>query len=108
MNHIVPGPPFVFGALLVILALMVAAFIPEQPNKISGFSSNNSTSEKDPDSSSQSAPSRRHYTSVHGSSEKKKLSLKSYKHKSDDEEELSDREYTVPLIHTETSSSSPL
>merc|ERR1719412_725691 len=27
--QIVPGPPFVFGALLVILALMVAAFIPE-------------------------------------------------------------------------------
>ena len=26
---IFPGPPFVFGALLVILALMVAAFIPE-------------------------------------------------------------------------------
>merc|ERR1719376_1245269 len=29
--QIVPGPPFVFGALLVILALMVAAFIPEAP-----------------------------------------------------------------------------
>ena len=29
VTHIVPGPPFVFGALLVILALMVAAFIPE-------------------------------------------------------------------------------
>ena len=27
--QIVPGPPFVFGALLVILALIVAAFIPE-------------------------------------------------------------------------------
>lgn len=27
--QIIPGPPFVFGALLVILALMVAAFIPE-------------------------------------------------------------------------------
>ena len=27
--QIVPGPPFVFGALLVILAIMVAAFIPE-------------------------------------------------------------------------------
>jgi len=26
---LVPGPPFVFGSLLVILALMVAAFIPE-------------------------------------------------------------------------------
>ena len=29
MTHVVPGPPFVFGSLLVILALMVAAFIPE-------------------------------------------------------------------------------
>lgn len=29
VSHIVPGPPFVFGALLVILALLVAAFIPE-------------------------------------------------------------------------------
>merc|ERR1719367_1735961 len=29
MSDIVPGPPFVFGALLVILALMVAAFIPD-------------------------------------------------------------------------------
>ncbi|XP_071551715.1 hippocampus abundant transcript 1 protein [Panulirus ornatus] len=27
--NLVPGPPFVFGALLVICALMVAAFIPE-------------------------------------------------------------------------------
>ena len=27
--QIVPGPPFVFGALLVIVALMVAAFIPD-------------------------------------------------------------------------------
>ena len=31
--QIVPGPPFVFGALLVILALMVAAFIPESSNQ---------------------------------------------------------------------------
>ena len=29
VTHIVPGPPFVFGSLLVILALMVSAFIPE-------------------------------------------------------------------------------
>lgn len=28
MFQIVPGPPFVFGALLVICALLVAAFIP--------------------------------------------------------------------------------
>ncbi len=29
VTQIIPGPPFVFGALLVILALMVSAFIPE-------------------------------------------------------------------------------
>lgn len=29
VTQIVPGPPFVFGALLVILAIMVAAFIPD-------------------------------------------------------------------------------
>ena len=29
MTELVPGPPFVFGALLVILAIIVAAFIPE-------------------------------------------------------------------------------
>lgn len=31
--NLVPGPPFVFGALLVICALMVAAFIPEGHSK---------------------------------------------------------------------------
>ena len=31
--QIIPGPPFVFGALLVILALMVAAFIPDNMGK---------------------------------------------------------------------------
>ena len=28
-----PGPPFVFGAMLVILAILVAAFIPENSTK---------------------------------------------------------------------------
>ena len=27
-----PGPPFAFGAILVILALIVAMFIPENPH----------------------------------------------------------------------------
>jgi len=31
VTELVPGPPFVFGALLVILAVLVAAFIPESP-----------------------------------------------------------------------------
>ena len=29
-----PGPPFVFGALLVMLAIMVAAFIPDTNSPI--------------------------------------------------------------------------
>ena len=33
-----PGPPFVFGAMLVILAILVAAFIPENSTSLgSGF-----------------------------------------------------------------------
>jgi len=31
VTSLVPGPPFVFGALLVILAILVAAFIPDNP-----------------------------------------------------------------------------
>jgi len=30
VTSLVPGPPFVFGALMVILAILVAAFIPEK------------------------------------------------------------------------------
>jgi len=29
-----PGPPFTFGAILVILALIVALFIPENPHTV--------------------------------------------------------------------------
>ncbi|CAG5115995.1 unnamed protein product [Candidula unifasciata] len=32
MQGVVPGPPFAFGAVLVILALLVAAFMPESPH----------------------------------------------------------------------------
>jgi len=31
-QEIMPGPPFAFGAILVILALFIALFIPENPN----------------------------------------------------------------------------
>ncbi|XP_026472735.1 hippocampus abundant transcript 1 protein [Ctenocephalides felis] len=37
--QLVPGPPFVFGALLVICALLVAVFIPEEHKDISRRSS---------------------------------------------------------------------
>ena len=33
---IMPGPPFAFGAILVILALLVSIFIPERPYRNSG------------------------------------------------------------------------
>lgn len=36
MLQLIPGPPFVFGALLVILALIVAAFIPDNQNSAIG------------------------------------------------------------------------
>ena len=31
-QSVVPGPPFAFGAILVILALLVAVFMPENPH----------------------------------------------------------------------------
>ena len=30
-QKIMPGPPFAFGTILVIMALLVAIFIPEEP-----------------------------------------------------------------------------
>ena len=30
-KKIMPGPPFAFGTILVIMALLVAIFIPEEP-----------------------------------------------------------------------------
>ncbi|XP_058795130.1 hippocampus abundant transcript 1 protein isoform X2 [Phymastichus coffea] len=43
---LVPGPPFVFGALLVICALLVAAFIPEATPIITGQLHHSSTSRR--------------------------------------------------------------
>ncbi|XP_032451795.1 hippocampus abundant transcript 1 protein isoform X7 [Nasonia vitripennis] len=43
---LVPGPPFVFGALLVICALLVAAFIPEATPMITGQLHHSSTSRR--------------------------------------------------------------
>ena len=38
ITQLMPGPPFVFGAMLVILAILVAAFIPENSTSLgSGF-----------------------------------------------------------------------
>ncbi|KAK3763628.1 hypothetical protein RRG08_057048 [Elysia crispata] len=35
IESVVPGPPFAFGAVLVIMALLVAAFMPENPHNAS-------------------------------------------------------------------------
>lgn len=32
LQSVVPGPPFAFGAILVIMALLVAIFMPENPH----------------------------------------------------------------------------
>lgn len=37
--RLIPGPPYVFGALLVMLALLVAAFIPDGPGPLATSSS---------------------------------------------------------------------
>lgn len=31
-TQLAPGPPFVFGAFMVVIAIMVAIFIPEEPS----------------------------------------------------------------------------
>jgi len=37
ITQLMPGPPFVFGAMLVILAILVAAFIPENSTTVGSF-----------------------------------------------------------------------
>merc|ERR1719195_1991219 len=37
ITSLMPGPPFVFGAMLVILAILVAAFIPENSTSVGSF-----------------------------------------------------------------------
>jgi len=37
ITQLMPGPPFVFGAMLVILAILVAAFIPENSTSVGSF-----------------------------------------------------------------------
>lgn len=100
VTHIVPGPPFVFGSLLVILALMVSAFIPES---LSGTVMGSGSANKRGSTVIASAGSppvsvlvnRRQ---IAGSSEKhRRIPL------SDEDAALDscdERDFTVPLIHT--------
>lgn len=41
--RLIPGPPYVFGALLVMLALLVAAFIPDGPGPLATSASSSAT-----------------------------------------------------------------
>merc|ERR1719471_968578 len=133
VTHVVPGPPFVFGALLVILALMVAAFIPESLNmmgKLGGGGGLNSmdmvamghgssASGGGGGSVVGSIVSRRQSSRLHhysivstssgggggGMAEDSKLRHVNLV-SSDEDNNLSDeeREFTVPLIHSATNS----
>lgn len=91
VTELIPGPPFVFGALLVILALMVSAFIPESMSQPLTLDSPTST-----------MALRRNL--------EKKLSLQDYKKSDDDDDELYNEHdgTTVPLIHATSSSAAVL
>jgi hypothetical protein len=80
-TELVPGPPFVFGSLLVILAILVAAFIPDTEGKSSSFRSEDLSS----------AEKRRRERTAEV---RKHLSDDSYSDNGVD----SDNEYKLPLI----------
>ena len=87
--HIIPGPPFVFGALLVIVAPLVAAFIPDIV--VSSGTGNN------PSSGSLLG------TGGSGGNASRRLHHQYHHHHHDDifkksDDDLSDGEYTVPLM----------
>ena len=67
-----PGPPFVFGAMLVILAILVAAFIPDTGAPLSL---------RDPEE------------------ERRRKALEDKRRSDDSYEDDSDPEYKMPLIH---------
>ena len=79
--QIIPGPPFVFGAILVILALMVAAFIPDNLRSESGSRADN--------------PSHHSITSKHRHGDPIKKSDDDFDEYEGDE---SDGEFRIPLM----------
>lgn len=93
-SEIVPGPPFVFGALLVILALMVSAFIPSDTKII----------EINEGDSIPSTIATRKGISNEVSKRNKRRSRKSDKERGEDQGEF-ESEFTVPLIHSSASPS---
>ena len=88
--HIIPGPPFVFGALLVIVALLVAAFIPDHPTS-SGSGNNPSSGSLLGTGGSGGNASRRLHHQYHHHHHHDDIFKKS-------DDDLSDGEYTVPLM----------
>merc|ERR1712179_499229 len=94
VTGIVPGPPFVFGALLVILALMVAAFISNTAHLGSGTASNSDSFMKStsPKGLSSTGSSRRHFSKNDG-----------VKKSVEEEEDLSDPDLVtrLPLMNAQ-------
>jgi len=72
ITSLMPGPPFVFGAMLVILAILVAAFIPDTGAPLSL---------RDPEE------------------ERRRKAVKDKQRSDDSYEDDSDPEYKMPLIH---------
>jgi len=72
ITTLMPGPPFVFGAMLVILAILVAAFIPDTGAPLSL---------RDPEE------------------ERRRKALEDKRRSDDSYEDDSDPEYKMPLIH---------
>jgi len=126
VTQVVPGPPFVFGALLVILALMVSAFIPDALAGMgtslgSDFYLASMAERQHPAGGGQRGHRHRDsdgsgsaFVAIGGGDRRRSnnASMKSYRKRplaqeaeDDDEDDGSDREYTVPLIHTQTSGS---
>jgi len=73
ITSLMPGPPFVFGAMLVILAILVAAFIPDTDGKSGSFR------ESDED--------------------RRRRAVEDKRRSDDSYEDDSDPEYKMPLIH---------
>lgn len=114
ITTLVPGPPFVFGAFLVMLALMVAAFIPDPDDRIRyddsyggrGSKYNSSNLRRHPSITSKSAVHRGKKKSDDSDSDDQDDLLNQIKHhrdlpsEKDDSMEDEDYDYmtTVPLM----------
>ncbi len=94
VTHLIPGPPFVFGSLLVILALMVSAFIPDAISGVGLSASGGISGAAEGAGQSSAVVSNRRTYSLIATNERMEAK------KSDDDDDSSDKEFTVPLIHS--------